>query len=306
MAKFLSGKDLEEAIYNVIFKAEKYIIIISPYIKLDSYFREALFDKHLNNSKLKIYIVFGKNERQVNKSFNVEDFDYFKKFPNISITYAPNLHAKYYTNEKQAIITSLNMYDTSFKKNIEFGVQCESSIIGIENVYLDAYNKSADIIEGNYLVFLKQPLYKKNLISKDYVGSKIVYDVTQQLIDTGKVPQKSVNNFEDQEALRMTERKERVSREMFEAQHKSILIREQESSTKIVKPKVELKGHCIRCGKPIPLNIKVPYCSICYKDWHLTKKEFIVERYCHICGKEHSSSKKRPAHFECYNDRKKV
>lgn len=302
MAKFLSGTDLAEAIYNVIFKAEKYIIIISPYIKLDNYFREALFDKHLNNSELKIYIVFGKNERQVNKSFNVEDFDYFKKFPNISITYAPNLHAKYYTNEKQAIITSLNLYDTSFRKNIEFGVQCESSIIGIENMYFEAYNKSADIIGGNYLVFLKKPLYKKKLLSKDYVGSKTIYDVTQQLIDTGEVPQKSAYSFEDTETLNMTESKERVSREMFEAQQKIIKIKEQQKSIEVVKPKTDLKGHCIRCRKPIPLNIKAPYCGICYNDWQITKKDFIVERYCHICGEEHSSSKKRPAHLECFKD----
>ena len=125
MNKFLSGKDLEDAVYEIIYKAKKYLIIISPYIKLDDYFRKVLFDPHQGNAYLSIFIVFGKNETHINKSFNLEDFEYFKTFPNISIVYSPNLHAKYYANEKQSIITSINLYDSSFKHNIEFGVLFE-------------------------------------------------------------------------------------------------------------------------------------------------------------------------------------
>src|SRR5664280_451376 len=112
MAKFLSGKDLDDAICNIIFEAKSRLLIISPFIKLDEYFRKAVFDKHQGNADLSIVIVFGKNEKQINKSFNSDDFEYFKKFPNISIVYAPNLHAKYYANERQSLITSINLYDT--------------------------------------------------------------------------------------------------------------------------------------------------------------------------------------------------
>ena len=60
---------------------------------------------------------------------SIEDFDYFKEFKNISIVYVPTLHAKYYANESKGVITSLNLYDYSFKNNIEFGVVSERSLL---------------------------------------------------------------------------------------------------------------------------------------------------------------------------------
>ncbi len=93
MSKFITGKELEDAVYNIIWDAQNTLLIVSPYIKLEKYFRE-LFDHHLNNPKLHIIIVFGKNEGDVKRSLTKDDFDYFKKFLNISIIHIPNLHAK--------------------------------------------------------------------------------------------------------------------------------------------------------------------------------------------------------------------
>jgi hypothetical protein len=75
-------------------------VIVSPYIKLDDYFKK-LFDKHANNPKLNLIIVFGKNQNDVKKSMSKDDFDYFKKFLNVSVIYVPTLHAKYYGNESK-------------------------------------------------------------------------------------------------------------------------------------------------------------------------------------------------------------
>lgn len=118
MAKFVTGEELEKVVYDIIWDAENTLIIVSPYIKLDQYFQR-LFDKHSNNPKLHIIIVFGKNEGAVNRSLSKQDFDFFKKFLNVSIVYVPNLHAKYYGNEKKGVIPSINLYDYSFKNNIE-------------------------------------------------------------------------------------------------------------------------------------------------------------------------------------------
>lgn len=95
MAKFITGKELEKAVYDIIWEATDTLLIVSPFIKLDDYFKK-LFDKHANNPKLNLVIVFGKYEGGVNKSMSKSDFDYFKKFLNVCIVYVPNLHAKYY------------------------------------------------------------------------------------------------------------------------------------------------------------------------------------------------------------------
>src|SRR5688572_17042033 len=120
MAKFITGEELEKAVYDIIWDATETLMIVSPFIKLDDYFKR-LFDKHINNPKIHFIIVFGKNEGEVSKSLSNSDFDYFKKFLNISVIYVPHLHAKYYGNESKGVITSINLHDYSFKNNIEFG-----------------------------------------------------------------------------------------------------------------------------------------------------------------------------------------
>ena len=61
MSKFITGKELEEAVYNIIWGADNTLLILSPYIKLDKYFKE-LFENHIDKHKLELIIVFGKNE----------------------------------------------------------------------------------------------------------------------------------------------------------------------------------------------------------------------------------------------------
>ncbi|WP_206077614.1 hypothetical protein [Pontibacter sp. SGAir0037] len=74
MSKFITGKELEDAVYNIIWEAKRDLMIVSPYIKLVDYFKN-LFEKHLNNPRLHINIIFGKHEGQVSKSFSITDLD---------------------------------------------------------------------------------------------------------------------------------------------------------------------------------------------------------------------------------------
>ena len=46
---FLTGKPLSDTIYDTLFKAEKELIIISPYIQLGDYLKDNIFKQHLNN-----------------------------------------------------------------------------------------------------------------------------------------------------------------------------------------------------------------------------------------------------------------
>lgn len=296
MAKFLSGKDLEEAVYDIIYEAKKSLLIISPFIRLDEYFRKELFDKHQGNANLVIVIVFGKNENNVTRSFNKGDFEYFMKFPNISIIYAPNLHAKYYANEKRSIITSINLYDTSFRQNIEFGVITEPAIIGSDKIHIDSWQKSMEILSGNSVVFIRKPNFKKRMIVvRDYVGSETIYDVTSDLIEKGTIPKKCLFDFDEPELIDAIKNESRTSREEFEKQHSSEITEINSSS---------LNGRCIRCNEKIPIDIKLPFCSACFKEWNKTKNPTGKENYCHICGKHHPSTKIKPACFACFSSHK--
>ncbi|MBL6873679.1 MAG: hypothetical protein ISR00_07045, partial [Flavobacteriales bacterium] len=64
MGSFLSTLKIEdnlvETIENIIWTAEKKLMIVSPFIKLDNHFKK-LFDNLKNKHDLQITIVFGKN-----------------------------------------------------------------------------------------------------------------------------------------------------------------------------------------------------------------------------------------------------
>jgi hypothetical protein len=171
---------------------------------------------------LHLIVAFGKNKRNPERSFKSEDLDYFMDFPNVSIVFIPNLHAKYYANEKKGIVTSINLYDYSFKNNVEFGVISESKIIGGSGIDKDAWESSMQVLKNGYAIFIKRPNYKKKfLIAKDYLGSKIKLDLTQDLLKGNKVKKFSVFEFIDKTYVEETIEQQRISREEFERQRTS-------------------------------------------------------------------------------------
>ena len=272
MAKFITGKDLEKAIYDIIWDAESSILIVSPYIKLDEYFKK-LFDKHINNPKIHFTIVFGKNEGAVSKSMSKVDFDYFKKFMNVSIIYVPHLHAKYYGNEHKGVITSINLYDYSFKNNIEFGVFSEGNFLNrfANTTDDDAYNTCLQIAEDNEAVYIKRPVYEKKLLSailgKNYIKSDVLHDVTQKFYSNyygnkNKFEIKKINDFPNAIDLGSNQ-VDRPNREDVETIS---------------------RGFCIRTGVGIPFNIKRPLSEQAYKSWSQFSNPNYTENFCHKTG----------------------
>ncbi|MEC7262453.1 MAG: hypothetical protein VXW38_01860 [Bacteroidota bacterium] len=271
MSTFLTGKQLEDAIYNIIWEAERVLMIVSPYIKLDKYFKQ-LFDKHENNPDLHVLLVFGKNEQEIKKSMSREDFDYFKKFLNVSIVYVPHLHAKYYGNEKKGIITSINLYDYSFKNNIEFGVYSQQTFMSrfSQSADNDAWDECMEIAETNEVVFIKRPVYenKKMLFrsGRKFVKSEILFDSTPKFYGAtkGSTPSpKRLWNYPEELELgdAPNGRPERIPEQVVE------------------------HGFCIRTGREIKFNPEQPMCKEAWKIWNEYRNMDFPEKFCHKTGK---------------------
>ena len=272
MAKFITGKHLEKVVYDIIWDSEEILLIVCPYIKLDDYFK-SLFDKHINNPKLHIVIVFGKNEKNISKSLARNDFEFFKRFIKISIIYIPTLHAKYYGNETKGVITSINLHDHSFKNNIEFGVFSETNLLDTfrTTAEKDAWNTCWDIASENEAIFVKRPVFEKKLLSvltgKKYIRSETLYDITENFYQNYAVEYnlgKRIDDFPDEIDLASSS-SVRPEREKMET-HKS--------------------GFCIRTGIEIPFNIKKPFCENAHRTWSQFKNEEYPEKYCHKTGRE--------------------
>lgn len=177
MAEFLTESKLNAALEEIFSNAEKELIIISPYIKLHSRLKDIL-KKKKDNDKLRITIVFGKNNQDKTKSISKDDFVFFSEFPNIEIKYEDRLHAKFYSNYNDSLLSSMNLYDFSQNNNIEFGILTKVSNILTETVTgnhvdSDAYNYfKKTVIPNSKLIYENVPIYESGLLGlkKKYVS----------------------------------------------------------------------------------------------------------------------------------------
>ena len=119
--KFLFGNQLIAELENLIKNSKSNLLLISPYIDLDERMKDVLNEK-LNDTDFNLKVLFGKNSDDIFKSIKNDSLDFFKKFPNIEIRYNKRLHAKFYQNDHNCLITSLNLYNFSLANNIEVGV----------------------------------------------------------------------------------------------------------------------------------------------------------------------------------------
>jgi len=114
MAEFLTTSGASHQIEQIILTAKNQIFLFSPYLKFSKTLFERLNDTSRRN--IKITLVYGKSDLhplEKQKLFSLE---------NITVYFFENLHAKCYFNEKNMVITSMNIYEFSEKNNREMGM----------------------------------------------------------------------------------------------------------------------------------------------------------------------------------------
>lgn len=114
MAKFLTTHQTAAQIENIIIEAEQKLVLVTPYLQLSSTFFTRI--KDADERGIKIVLVYGKDQLKPNEKAQIETIKNFGLF------FCENLHAKCYFNEKNMVITSMNMYEFSEKNNREMGV----------------------------------------------------------------------------------------------------------------------------------------------------------------------------------------
>ena len=116
MAEFLTTKGITHAIDQIIKNAEEKLWIISPYLKIDRHFKELLEETDEDRRKVDIRVIYGKKE------LRQEEKNWLAGRRSFKIYFREHLHAKCYLNEKEVLLTSMNLYDYSQDNNDEMGV----------------------------------------------------------------------------------------------------------------------------------------------------------------------------------------
>ncbi|WP_284651339.1 hypothetical protein [Flavobacterium terrisoli] len=277
MADFFTGKALDEKLTDIIWKANKELIILSPFIRLDEYCKK-IFSKLKNSPELEIILVFGKNEGETQRSLNQDDLEFFKDFENIVIIYCNNLHAKYYSNENEALLTSLNLLGKSMTGNVEYGISFPNSKLTIDKLYSDSMNSTNEVIKSNPCVFVKRPLYKKtNLgLSKKHLGHVVLFDETNALYRNRNFEQKFYNDFD----YELFQNDTKPTREEFQSVNEP-----KGRNQNYNKNNNSDLGYCIRTGNRIPFDPTRPFCYEAYQSWVIFENWDYPEKYCHRTGK---------------------
>lgn len=304
MAEFLTDKELDEKLTDIIWNAKKELIILSPFIRLDDYCKNVVFKKLKNNPELEIIIVFGKNEGETQRSLTPADLDIFKEYCNITIIYCNNLHAKYYANEDEALLTSLNLLGKSMTENVEYGIYFQNSKLTLDKLYADSISYTNQVILENPCVYIKRPVYKKtNLgLTKKYVESKVLYDVTDALYRNRDFVKKFYADFEydildtDVKPTReeyVPENKTNTSQQSYKSNRykQSEFVEEEKelqkySNSRNNRNQHEDYGYCIRTGVQIPFDPQRPFCLEAYRSWATFENWNYRENYCHKTGRE--------------------
>jgi len=111
MKKFLMTDELNEVLPILLENAEREIIIVSPYLKINRLFKNLLETK--NNEGVMIKILCAKRP---------DEMPLLSELENVDIRVHEKLHGKAYLNEQDAVISSMNMINFGESKNIEFGI----------------------------------------------------------------------------------------------------------------------------------------------------------------------------------------
>lgn len=139
MVKFLNTRKAVAAIEDLIKEADVKLILISPYLKLSKDFKELL--TYRNNKDKITTVIFGKQELKPDEMRFLESLRF------VILKFNEDLHAKCYVNDKQMIITSLNLYEFSMANNKEMGVLIDLDDLNDKSLYDEAY-KEIDYINS--------------------------------------------------------------------------------------------------------------------------------------------------------------
>jgi hypothetical protein len=115
MVQFLNTASAYSEIENIVNRAEKKLVLISPYIRLSRLLYQRLYHAS-ENRNINITIVCRK------KDLKQEELIALNKITRLEIIDLPNLHAKCFFNEKSMVISSLNLYEYAQANNREMGV----------------------------------------------------------------------------------------------------------------------------------------------------------------------------------------
>ena len=114
MVEFLTTEGVSDRLANIIGEANEFVWLVSPFINPSDRLKERIDDTQ--KSDVRVNLIYGKKQRQRGEE------EWFTSRKWISTYYYEELHAKCYLNERNALLTSMNLVEYSEQNNREMGI----------------------------------------------------------------------------------------------------------------------------------------------------------------------------------------
>ncbi len=133
MTEFLNTEGTTYKLNQLIKNADNEIILISPFLKINQKIKDLLENQDRKRTT-NIKIIYGKNELQPDEN------NWIRQLDSVRLAFCKDLHAKCYLSEKEAIITSMNLYEYSQVNNYEMGIHVskDEDLLLYKKIYEEA------------------------------------------------------------------------------------------------------------------------------------------------------------------------
>lgn len=273
MAKFLNTSKAYASIEDIVTKAQRKLVLISPYLKLPEPLLVRLRDAG-ERQNIHITVVCRKADLRPETTSELGQVD------NLELRFLENLHAKCFYNEESMVITSLNLYEYSQQHNREMGVLLTAEEDGA--VFKEALDEAEFIVRTSAVDAQRgRPVRRATSTSKKATGDRNASPTISDVLtaDVGDVLKKAFPTFA--KVIGSSESKPRAKGKRSATKSKA--------------------GHCIRCGREIPYDLDKPYCRSCFTKWAEWENPDYEEFYCHECGETESTTMLKPRCYACYS-----
>lgn len=240
MVEFLNKDAAYAKIVEIVSKAEKDLVLITPYIKIPDDLFERL--KFMDGKGIKTTVVCRE------KNLKPEVKQTLTQLKNLDLRYDKDLHAKCFINEHSMVITSLNLYEHSQLHNREMGI-------------LLTFDKDREV----YKEALKEAEFIVSMAKQDPVIGKTVRGIKKEV--------KTANSQQSGKSSRKATSKPTIQNghcircgDIIDADPSHPYCRDCYTTWNKYKDPDYEEEFCHICGKPNETTtLNKPVCYSCYK-----------------------------------------
>ena len=242
MNKVISNEDIRSFIIQLIKESEKYLILISPYVKLKGGYIEKEIERSIKRG-VKVRLLYRSDDLSNNNYSIDEETLYRLDKMGVVLRHIDDLHTKLYLSDKGSIMTSMNLYNHSSTTNEELGIySTDQTIIKDLHIYcknLFNNSNSDDQFSSKQENFLDEEEYWNDDFSNHY--------------------DKNLNHPKEMFCIRCSKKKNYEPDKPFCI---DCFTKWKEYENPDYKEK-----YCGRCGKSYSTSFYKPFCKDCYYDY---------------------------------------